>query len=162
MIKVLDLIEQEQRYLKGVSAMFASRLIDPEEVLSKFYLRICQGDYEVDSLEGFKSWCYIVIKSISINDYRAATIRPLGNAVEIQPDIDYSYTPSFYEVDYFKLLSESDALSDKEKMVIKMRLEGYKYREISDALNIPLGTSKTSYKYAITRFRNELREKRMV
>ena len=161
MIKVLDLIEQEQRFLKGVSVMFKGYTVNPEEVLSKFYLRICEKEYTVDSLEGFRKWSYTIIRNISRNEHNTSKIKVWGNSYEINADLDHSYTPHYFTNDYFKLLKHSNVITDKQKLIIKRRLQGYSHNEISESLKIPVGTSKTAYHHGIIKFRNELREKRM-
>lgn len=161
MIKVLDLIEQEQGFLKGVSVMFKSYLVNPEEVLSKFYLRICEKEYTVDSVDGFRKWSYTIIRNISRNEHKTSTIKVWGNSGKLDPHMDHSYTPHYFTNDYFKVLNDSSVITDKQKLIIKRRLEGYSHNEISESLKIPIGTSKTAYHHGIIKFRNELREKRM-
>lgn len=107
----------------------------------------------------FKAWMFTIMKNIFINNYRkrvkAATV--------------FDSTDNLYFINSGSVVINNDAESDiliaeLEKMIASlddsirlpflMHFEGYKYQEIADEFDLPLGTVKSRIFFA----RKELKE----
>jgi RNA polymerase sigma-70 factor (ECF subfamily) len=53
-----------------------------------------------------------------------------------------AYTP-FNELMTVQIIEKIEALSDDIRVPFELHLEGFKYKEIADQLNIPIGTVKS-------------------
>jgi RNA polymerase sigma-70 factor (ECF subfamily) len=94
-----------------------------------------------------KGWLYTIMRNIFINNYRRArriiNSDPvvMENKLKATADRHTFNTPS-EALEYSEIWKDINALRDELKTPFKMHVTGYKYHEIADALNIPLGTVK--------------------
>ncbi|MDD4108773.1 MAG: RNA polymerase sigma factor [Prolixibacteraceae bacterium] len=96
----------------------------------------------------FKAWIYTIMKNTFINDYRKnVKVRNTFDASNndyhmiVTKDKVYPSPESFYSV--HEINKSIDALEDEYKVPFRMFLDGYKYKEIADKLDLPLGTVKS-------------------
>ncbi|GAP70746.1 RNA polymerase, sigma subunit, ECF family [Bacteroidales bacterium 6E] len=96
----------------------------------------------------FKAWIYTIMKNTFINDYRRNVktkntfegstndhlVASTKDGVHPGPDSVYSSQ---------EINKSIQALEDEYRIPFTMFLEGYKYKEIADELNLPLGTVKS-------------------
>jgi len=110
----------------------------------------------------FKAWMFTIMKNIFINNYRK---KVKANTVLDNTENQF-YLNSFSHsaanaAEGGILLKEVSAmvasLDDSIRIPFTMHFEGYKYQEIADDLNLPLGTVKSRIFFA----RKELKEQIM-
>lgn len=96
----------------------------------------------------FKAWVYTIMKNTFINDYRKASKSRnslTGSNSEfhlkITKDKLYPSPDSFYSSN--EIEKSISALEDEYRIPFQMFLDGYKYKEIADKLDLPLGTVKS-------------------
>lgn len=108
----------------------------------------------------FKAWMFTIMKNIFINNYRK---KVKANTVLDNTENQF-YLNSFSHsaanaAEGNILLKELNtmvsSLDDSIRIPFTMHFEGYKYQEIADDLNLPLGTVKSRIFFA----RKELKEK---
>ena len=145
---------------------FYVQLISLESSLKKFAYRLTKKDEEAKDLfqdtclrvllnrnkftsdENFKAWTFTIMKNTFINDYRTSfRQRTMQNMVKEyyyykQEEFSvYGSPDSSYHV---KEISQNiEQLHYKFKIPFKMYIQGYKYKEIADRLNINIGTVKS-------------------
>jgi len=96
----------------------------------------------------FKAWVLTIMKNTFINDYnkrkrKTALIdsAELHDAILVNK-IDHSHNPE--KVLYkSEIDAQIDALKVEHKQPFKMHLDGFKYKEIAEELDIPIGTVKS-------------------
>jgi RNA polymerase sigma-70 factor (ECF subfamily) len=96
----------------------------------------------------FKAWIYTIMKNTFINNYRrnVKTKNTLDGSttdfhLKFEKDKSYPSPESIYNSkEIFKCIN---ALEDEYKVPFNLFLEGYKYKEIAENLNLPLGTVKS-------------------
>ena len=96
----------------------------------------------------FKAWIYTIMKNTFINDYRRGI--KTKNTFD-GSNGDYHMITSKDKVypspdSFFSTSEISNTILDLEddyRIPFTMFLEGYKYKEIADELNLPLGTVKS-------------------
>lgn len=100
----------------------------------------------------FKSWVSTIMYNTFINHYRAAKRR--AKLVE-HLQIKNLMAPKRESTNkgYLKLLEDDvqkqiEAVGPKSKAALSLHTKGYAYKEISDELNIPIGTVKSRINYA--------------
>ncbi|MEN6460147.1 MAG: RNA polymerase sigma factor [Syntrophomonas sp.] len=121
---------------------------DAEEVLQEAYLQIYLNIQKLKSAEAFRSWFGKIITHLA---FRRSKLNgrfkqiPLDEVTEIEStfiDSPEEFTLKQEERDIlFKIL---ETLPDEYRAALILReWEGYSYREISEVLDIPLGTVKS-------------------
>ncbi len=96
----------------------------------------------------FKAWIYTIMKNTFINDYRrnikTKNTFDASNGdlhLKFSKDKMYPGPDSFYNS---KEINKSiHALESEYKVPFTMFLDGYKYKEIAEKLDLPLGTVKS-------------------
>ena len=107
----------------------------------------------------FKAWLFTIMKNIFINNYRKKT---KANTIMDTTDNLYYINSGSVTIsnrgDANILINELtemiDALDDSIKIPFLMHYQGFKYQEIADSLDLPLGTVKSRIFFA----RKELKE----
>jgi len=96
----------------------------------------------------FKAWIYTIMKNTFINDYRRNvktknTFEGSNNEFHLMftKDKVYPAPDSFFSS---KEITQSiESLEDEYRVPFTMFLDGYKYKEIAEELDLPLGTVKS-------------------
>jgi RNA polymerase sigma factor (sigma-70 family) len=94
----------------------------------------------------FNAWVYTIMKNTFINDYRR-NIKAANNLKSPRADItgtsaiEYPSPDSVYQSE--EISKSISQLDDEYRIPFTMFLEGYKYKEIADELDLPLGTVKS-------------------
>jgi len=118
------------------------------DLLQETFLKALSYREKFTQNTNFRAWTYTIMKNTFINDYRR-TMRTqnsfdlANNDFHLMYSIDkvYPAPDSFYNS---KEISKSiEALADDYKIPFNMFLEGYKYKEIAEELDLPLGTVKS-------------------
>ena len=131
---------------------FAHRLTsekaDAKDLLQETYLKVLSNQDKYVNHVNFKAWTFTIMKNTFINNYRrnvrhSTTLDSTKNLYflnqsrkveEIGPDSNFSAN------EISKII---DSLDDELKIPFKLMLEGYKYKEIADKLELKLGTVKS-------------------
>ncbi|HOG19474.1 MAG TPA: sigma-70 family RNA polymerase sigma factor [Salinivirgaceae bacterium] len=109
------------------------------------------------------AWTFTIMKNIFINNYRKNSrlsknydIRKDTTLLERQIETAIMNPDSAYSVkEIQKAISE---LPDEYRITFNMHTEGYKYKEIAEALNIPIGSVKSRIFIARRKLMARLRE----
>ena len=96
----------------------------------------------------FKAWIYTIMKNTFINDYRRNikaknTLEGPGSDIQMNRSVDKIYPgpDSFYSTK--EIHKSIDSLEEDYKVPFTMFLDGFKYKEIAEQLDLPLGTVKS-------------------
>ena len=112
-----------------------------------------------------KAWCYTIMKNTFINNYRRAI---KANTIIDQTEDLYFLNSKRSEdgtipdsaLAYKEIRSKVDALEDDYRIPFEMHNKGYKYKEIADYLDSPIGTVKSRIFLARRRLMDQLKEYR--
>ena len=119
------------------------------DLLQETSLKVLTNQEQYQGQTNFRGWVYTIMKNIFINDFnRTARSRTyvdqtdnlyfLNNGGSI--DADSVERPCALS-DIHRVLN---SLPKDSRIIFNLYLTGYRYREIADKLNIPLGTVKSS------------------
>lgn len=95
-----------------------------------------------------KAWCYTIMKNTFINNYRRAI---KANTIIDQTEDLYFLNSKRTDdgsvpdsaLAYKEIRKKVDALEDDYRIPFEMHNKGYKYKEIADYLDLPIGTVKS-------------------
>jgi RNA polymerase sigma-70 factor (ECF subfamily) len=101
----------------------------------------------------FKAWLFTIMKNIFINDYRKrAKRRTVVDTTDNLYYINSGSTVIDNSAESNILMKELrlmiNSLEDSMKIPFEMHFQGFKYQEIADELDLPLGTVKSRIFFA--------------
>jgi RNA polymerase sigma-70 factor (ECF subfamily) len=152
-----------QENMMNFALLLTSNQDDAQDLMQDTALKVLDNrDKFVDNVN-FKGWVLTVMRNIFVNNYHKINRIQMSIIQKHEFDslniIDES---GFGFVDHFFQLQEMsqaiNQLSDELKHPLSMYLSGYKYFEIAEKLNIPLGTVKSRIFFARRALQRELKE----
>ena len=138
--------------LKSFAYNFTKNTEDAEDLLQDTLLKAIRYKDNFQDGTNFKGWLFTIMRNIFINNYKRK---------KLQKTINDSTDNQFY-LNYGKISEDTVSSRINEKDINKaitqlpyefrtpfqLYYEGYKYNEIADALNEPLGTIKSRIHFA--------------
>jgi RNA polymerase sigma-70 factor (ECF subfamily) len=152
-----------QENMMNFALKLTSNMDDALDLMQDTTLKVLDNqDKYIDNLN-FAGWVFTVMHHVFINNYRkfVQTQLPIDwqadvYNIEIEDDED-TYSPD----SKFRILELTKAvgkLNKSLKVPFSMYLSGYKYAEISERLNLPLGTIKSRIFFARQELQKALEE----
>ncbi|PGS53443.1 RNA polymerase sigma factor [Bacillus sp. AFS041924] len=128
-----------------------------DDITQETFIRIIKKIHLYDSTKQIEPWIYRITVNITRNMIRKQKIKKLFGMNPIAP-LENSVEQSILQTEMEdQLWKEINLLPQKSKEVIILHyyLE-LKLDEVSDSLNIPIGTCKSRLNYALTKLRSRL------
>ncbi len=134
-----------------------------QDLLQETFLKALTYRDKFAQNTNFKAWIYTIMKNTFINNYRrnVKTKNTFDGAnnefhLKFSKDKIYPSPESFYNSkEISKSISE---LEDEYRVPFTMFLEGYKYKEIAEYLELPLGTVKSRIFFTRKKLEKALKE----
>ena len=147
--------------LKPYAINLTKNMDDAHDLLQETVYRALTNHEKYIEGTNLKAWLFTIMKNIFINNYRRAAKRntlidTTDNLYFINmPRINMAHTGSG------NLMLEDinhaiDSLSDEYRVPFMMHFEGFKYHEIAEDLDLPLGTVKSRIFFARKELKNQL------
>ncbi len=140
---------------------FAVRIVgsvdEAEDVVQEVFIKLWKKRDYLDQIDNVEAWCMQLTKNLSIDKLRSKHRRTedINGYQELQ---DKQVTPDQQAIHtdlYDQIKSMIDQLPENQKMVVQLRdIEGLKYQEIADVLEMPLNQVKVN----LFRARNTLKK----
>jgi len=110
-----------------------------------------------------KAWLYTIMKNTFINTYRRSlktrqVFTPTDDLTLVKPLAGTGMPGAESQINYKHITKAVEALEDEYKIPFTRYFDGYKYKEIADELNLPIGTVKSRIFLARKRLMSELKE----
>lgn len=160
MIKPEIMLEKIQEQLKNVSTTlraFSLKLTgdaaDAEDLYQDTAMRIIANADKYQPNTNFKAWAVTIMRNVFINNYRKKVRRGVildqtSNNYYINSGDKSVINSGEGNVAYGELLKMVNRLSDEFRVPFWMAYQGFKYDEISERLDVPLGTVKSRIFFA--------------
>lgn len=159
--KILDL----QSNLKLFALKLTGNKDDAEDLLQETTLKAIKNRDKYVENVNFKGWLFTIMRNIFINDYRKATTR--NTMVDTTEDSYYLNLPQdsgFATPESSYTLSEIERVisefKDDFRIPFTMHVAGFKYKEIADKMDLPIGTIKSRIFFARKQLAEMLKEYR--
>ena len=139
----------------GICLQYASSVEDAQDILQEGFIKVFAKLHQVQNPDAFPGWIRRLMINTSLERYRSQVILQRvddlrGEAPEVQGD------GIFEELTCEELVALIQTLTPRYRMVFNLyAIEGYSHQEISEALGISVGTSKSN----LSRARAILQEK---
>jgi len=162
-----------QFYLEHLNSLknFARSLtrdeVSSKDLVQESMIRAYKGKHTFKSGSNFRNWAFTIIKNTFITNFNKRKKRRVVNApiddfvfaLENKHSIDNNALSKMRIKEIKKCIKK---LSPKSQKPFCMHVEGYQYDEISDQLEIPIGTVKSRINFARTKLKSMLARKEMV
>ncbi|MDE5845048.1 MAG: sigma-70 family RNA polymerase sigma factor [Muribaculaceae bacterium] len=157
--KLLDI----QSNLLNFAYMLTSNRDDAYDLLQDTTLKVLDNEEKYVENTNFKGWVFTIMRNIFINNYRkvvrSATI------IDQTEDLYHLNLPqeSGFETPEgsyaAKEINEAiNSFSDEYRVPFTMHVQGYKYNEIAEKMDLPLGTVKSRIFFARQRLQEMLKD----
>jgi len=136
---------------------------EAQDLLQDTYLKALTYRDKFADASNLKAWLYTIMKNTFINSYR----RSIKTRQIIQQTEDLSYVkpasganaPSAEsQMNHKQIVKAIDALEEDYKIPFTRYYDGFKYKEIADELNLPIGTVKSRIFLARKRLMEQLKD----
>ncbi len=119
-----------------------------DDLLQETLLKALSNRTKFESNTNLKAWVYTIMKNTFINEYRRniktkSTLDSSNNMLPVSFSVGYEYPSPDSAYHSAEINRSIQALEDDYRIPFTMFLEGYKYKEIADELDLPLGTVKS-------------------
>lgn len=121
---------------------------DAKDLVQETMIKALQYKDKLITKSSVKGWLYTIMKNTFINQYRRGVkFGEIMGKMESQGYIstassEISQTPD-KSINVQDLKNEIENLQDDYRVPFQMKLEGFKYKEIGEHLDIPIGTVKS-------------------
>lgn len=131
---------------------FAYRLTadseEAQDLLQDTTLKALDNESKYTDNSNFKGWLFTIMRNIFINNYRRSIKeRTVMDSSEDLYQLNYKQELSTSTPDGAYAVAEItkiiDSFTEEYRQPFSMYVAGYKYEEIAEILNIPLGTVKS-------------------
>ena len=159
--KLMDL----QKNLLNFAFILTSNRDDAYDLLQDTTLKALDNEDKYVDNVNFKGWVFTIMRNIFINNYRkvvrsATVIDQTEDLYHLNLPQDSGFeTPegSFAAKEITAAINE---FSDDYRIPFTMHVAGYKYNEIAEKMNLPLGTVKSRIFFARQRLQQSLKDYR--
>lgn len=146
-IEFNDALINLETYLRSFAFNFTKNEEDAKDLTQETMLKAITYRKQYTPKTNFKAWVFTIMRNLFINNYRrkvkAGTI--FDNTKEsylLNLKTENHANPDNHMLG-LELKNQLRNLEKEYKQPFDMHFEGYKYQEIADQLNIPIGTVKS-------------------
>lgn len=149
-----------QSNLLNFAYMLTSNYDDAYDLLQDTTLKALDNEDKYVDNVNFKGWVFTIMRNIFINNYRKV-VRS-STVVDKTEDLYHLNLPqdsgfqtpegSFAAMEITKAIN---SFSDEYRVPFSMHVAGYKYNEIAEKMNLPLGTVKSRIFFALQKLQQQ-------
>lgn len=155
--------------LQGNLLSFAYQLTtnreQAEDLLQGTTLKALDNEDKYVDNVNFKGWIFTIMRNIFINNYRqtvrkATVIDQTEDLYHLNVSQDSGIDSPDGSIAVKEISQAINSFSDEYRVPFSMHVAGYKYQEIAEKMNLPLGTVKSRIFFARQRLQTMLRDYR--
>lgn len=152
---------EEEKILFGLAMKITRNVDDAKDLLQETAIRGYKNKHKFTVGTNFKAWMATIMKNVFINGYRKKKRRPSFDLpVEdlfVVNDRTVVYNAALSNLMMEELNERLINLAEGYRQPFTLFFEGYRYDEIAERMDIPLGTVKSRIFYARRKLRKEVK-----
>lgn len=162
-LELNNMLVQYQNPLRFYALKLTADEEQANDLLQDTNIKALLNKDKIESSISLKSWLYTIMKNTFINQYRRSV-----KLTEIKTNIKHQAYLSFPTSTLFLSADKTIAIQDIKKEIkllkedyripFQMKLEGFKYKEIADHMEINIGTVKSRVFHARKELMSKLKE----
>lgn len=157
-----DALLRLEHYLRAFAMTYTKNENDARDLTQETMLKALTYRNYYTPQTNFKAWVFTIMRNIFINNYRrSAKVRMLseqGNEGHMLGLAAGSHTHPENHLLGLELNQQISKLPEEFHIPFTMHVEGFKYQEIAEKLDIPVGTVKSRIFIARKKLMNQLTE----
>ncbi len=136
---------------------------EANDLLQDTSLKALDNEEKYEPATNFKGWIYTIMRNIFINNYRRIVreqtfIDTTENQYHLNTPQGEAFESTESTYDLKEMHRIVNALPKEYRIPFSMHIAGFKYREIAEKLDIPLGTVKSRIFFTRQRLQQELKD----
>ena len=142
-----------QENMRNFALMLTANRDDAEDLMQDTTLKVLDNREKFVDNVNFKGWVLTVMRNIFINNYhkivRTQTLVDQGvdlYNLDVVNESGFDSPDGSFQIQ--EITKAIESLNNDLKIPFSMYLSGYKYNEIAEKLNLPLGTVKSRIFFA--------------
>jgi RNA polymerase sigma-70 factor (ECF subfamily) len=147
--------------LKYFAYSLTTNTEEAKDLLQETMLKALSNRDKFTDPRNFNSWAYTIMKNTFINNYRRnVKSNTIFNKTENNENLPHKMEAVSPESEhaYKEIRKKVDNLQDDFRIPFQMFTEGFKYKEIAEQLEIPIGTVKSKIFFARQKLMENLPE----
>lgn len=154
-----------QGNLLNFAYMLTSNRDDAYDLLQDTTIKALDNEDKYVENTNFKGWVFTIMRNIFINNYRkvvrsATVVDTTEDLYHLNLPQDSGFETPEGSVAANEITGAINSLSDDYRIPFSMYVAGYKYNEISEKMNLPLGTIKSRIFFARKQLQDTLKDYR--
>ena len=154
-----------QSNMLNFAYMLTSNRDDAYDLLQDTTLKVLDNESKYAENTNFKGWVFTIMRNIFINNYRrtaraATMIDTTDNLYHLNLSQDSGLESPEDSYGASEIGAAIESFSDEYRIPFSMHVAGYKYNEIAEKMNLPLGTVKSRIFFARQRLQRALKDYR--
>ncbi len=142
-----------QSNLFNFAMMLTSNRDDANDLLQDTTLKALDNQEKFAEGTNFKGWVFTIMRNIFINNYRRASraatvVDTTENLYHLNLSQDSGLEAPEESFTAQEITEAINEFSDDFRIPFSMHIAGYKYNEIAEKMNLPLGTIKSRIFFA--------------
>ncbi len=152
-----------QSNLLNFAYMLTSNKDDAYDLLQDTTLKALDNEDKYVENVNFKGWVFTIMRNIFINNYRrvvrsATVIDQTEDLYHLSMPQESGFNTPDGTIAVKDITAAIDSFSDEYRIPFSMHIAGYKYNEIAEKMNLPLGTVKSRIFFARQRLQSMLKD----
>ncbi|WP_289115048.1 RNA polymerase sigma factor [uncultured Bacteroides sp.] len=157
-----DLLALQEELLRFAYKLTADRE-EANDLLQETSLRALDNEGKFETGTNFRGWMYTIMRNIFINNYRKIVreqifVDQTDNQYHLSMPQDSGFASTEGACDLKEMHRIVNALPRDYKVPFSMHVSGFKYREIAERLDLPLGTVKSRIFFTRQKLQHELKD----
>ncbi len=137
-----------QNNMLNFAMMLTSNRDDAYDLLQDTTLKAIDNQDKYAENTNFKGWVFTIMRNIFINNYRrsartATIVDTTENLYHLNLSQDSGLEQPEESLSAVEITAAINSFSDEYRKPFSMHVAGYKYAEIAEELNLPIGTVKS-------------------
>ncbi len=158
-----QLIYSASKSLKAPAFKFTRNTEDANDLIQETLLKALKNKHNFQQGTNIKAWLFIIMKNTFISKYhkvdkRNKYVDPIEDAYELVSSNTIDFNSGVSTVNMEIIQKAINNLNEDLKTPFVMHFQGYKYEEIAEKLNKPMGTIKNRIHVARKFLMTELKD----
>ena len=154
-----------QSNLLNFAYLLTSNRDDAYDLLQDTTLKALDNEDKYVDNVNFKGWVFTIMRNIFINNYRkvvrsATVIDQTEDLYHLNLPQESGFETPEGSIAATEITAAINSFSDEYRVPFSMHVAGYKYNEIADKMNLPLGTVKSRIFFARKRLQEMFKDYR--
>ncbi len=164
-LHIVDELVALQGNMRNFALSLTFNREEAEDLLQDTTLKVLDNQEKFTDNINFKGWVLTIMKNIFINNYRKivrnqTVIDKTDNShlLNLPQNSGFDSPESSYALG--EISNSIDSFSDEYRIPFSMHIQGFKYEEIAQTMNLPIGTVKSRIFLARKRLQEQLKDYR--